>query len=243
MVTNKLKYKNKIIADAGFVINLKKRTDRKEKITEILNSIGFSNYKFEKGVIFEDPEWRKYGCTQTFLNIFQKAIDNDYKSIIIFEDDAKKMDSIDTSQIDKIFNDWNSNKKKYDLIALGTRPLSGSRIYQDSDCFGTVTNALCAHGFYYTKKFMKYALETLGNFKDSNSPYYKVIIDEFINDCCSHEQIYKTKNKIHRVGITIPMILTQYGSFSDNENQEMNYDVFIEGCFWEAYHNGKKEKK
>jgi len=233
-------YKDIKIADAGFVINLKTRTDRKEKITETLNSLGFSNYEFEEGVVYEDEFWIKYGINQSYLNIFEKAIKNNYDSVIIFEDDAKVMNSISIEQIDKIFQNWQSNVKNYDLVGLGARPLHGARIYQDSECFGTVTNALCAQSYYYGKDFMLYALETLSQFRDQNSPYYRVIIDEFINDCCSHEIIYKTKNKIHKVGITIPMIFTQYASFSDMERQEVNYDLFIEGCFWEALSLGKK---
>lgn len=236
-------YKGIKIADAGFVINLEKRTDRKEKIIEILDSMGFSGYEFENGFVFDDEFWRRYGCTQTYINIFEKAIKNNYESILIFEDDAKMMHSVTTEQIDKIFKNWDLNRKNYDVIALGTRPLHGAKIYQDSEFFGTLTNALCTQSHYYTKDFMLYTLETLGNFKDPNSSHYRVIIDEFINDCCSHEIIYKTKNKIHRVGITIPMIFTQYASFSDNEKQMMDYDVFIEGCFWDAIGLGKKIKE
>jgi len=238
-----LYYKGIKIADEGFVINLKSRTDRKQRITEILDSMGFTGYKFEEGVIFGEEEWRRYGCTQTYINIFEKSLKNNYESIIVFEDDAKQMTSINTEQIDKIFENWESNIKNYDLIALGTRPLHGAKIYQDSEYFGTLTNALCTQSHYYTKDFMLYTVEALGSFKEPSSSHHRVLIDEFINDCCSHEMIYKTKNKIHRVGITIPMIFTQYESYSDIEKQTVNYDLFIEGCFWDAIGAGKKIKE
>jgi len=235
---NKLKYKDIVIADAGFVINLPERDDRRTQVTELLDDLNITGWEFEVGVKHEDPEWQKYGCTQTFLNIFKKAIDNNYDSIVIFEDDIMLTGTIDRKDIDSILTQIKKKSRKYDFIALGTRPLWDSKITKDFEYFGTVENCLCAHAFLYKKKFIKYIYSKLKNYKQESCPHYKVIIDEFINDCCSHKQIYKTPNKLFRAGITLPMIFTQRPSYSDNEKNYMNYSGWIEDSYWNALNNG-----
>jgi hypothetical protein len=81
--------------------------------------------------------------------------------------------------------------------------------------------------------------ENLLGFKDPNHPYFKVVIDEFINDCCSHDDISKIPNKLFKSGITIPMMFTQLQSHSDNEQQFMNFEGWIEDSYWNALKNGE----
>jgi GR25 family glycosyltransferase involved in LPS biosynthesis len=88
---------------------------------------------------------------------------------------------------------------------------------------------------------MEHLYENLKEFKNPDSKYYRVYIDEFINDSCSHEIIYKTPNKLFNVGVTIPMVFTQSKSYSDNEMSDQNYDEWIEDSFWQALNNGKSE--
>jgi hypothetical protein len=122
-IDGKVRYKDIVIADKGYVINLPDRLDRREHVTNLLAELQISGWEFEDGVRFNNPEWRRYGCTQAYINIFKNAIDNNYESIIVFEDDIKKTNMISLEQIDKIFTDWPKQSKNYDFIALGTRPL------------------------------------------------------------------------------------------------------------------------
>ena len=82
--------------------------------------------------------------------------------------------------------------------------------------------------------------ETLKDFNDPNSTHYRVVIDEFISDCTSHDYICKKPNKLFRAGITIPMMFTQQPSYSDNEGDFMNYQGYIEDSYWNALNNGKR---
>lgn len=238
---SKLKYKDIVIADAGFVMNLPDRPDRRENVINVLNQLEITGWEFEDGVRFETEEWRRYGCTQSYLNIFKKAIDNNYDSIIVFEDDIKIANMINSEQIDKIFKQIKKKSRWYDFIALGTRPLQGSSIVKSSENFGTISNCLCTQAFLYKKKFIKHAYNKLKNYQDHTCEYYKVFIDEFINDSCSHEQIYKRPNKLFRAGITIPMMFTQLASYSDNEKNFMNYEGWIEDSFWAALNKGSNK--
>lgn len=232
-------YKGKKIADRGLVLNLPHRVDRKESSNNLLKSLGFDGYEYYEGFVHPEPEWRRYGTTQSFLNCFEKALNDDLETLIIFEDDIKVMNQVSPDDFDKVFSKWDEFVNFYDLISIGSRPLPDSVIKMDDENFGTVSNTLCAQAFLYKRPFMEYFYETLKNYKVEGDQYYRVISDEFINDCCSHEQIYKIKNKLHKVGITIPMLFTQHGGFSDNENSEQNYDGWIEYCFWSAVNKGK----
>jgi GR25 family glycosyltransferase involved in LPS biosynthesis len=238
-----LKYKDKKLADAGFIINLPERVDRREEVIKKMEELGITGYEFVDGVKFEEPEWIRYGCTQSFINIFNRAIENNYESIIIFEDDITQTDQITKEEIDKIFEIWEEQIKNYDLIALGTRPLWDSKVIKDSEYFGTITNCLCAHAFFYKKEFIKYIVENLSCFKDESCPYYKVVIDEFISDCCSHNEICKIPNRLFKVGITIPMMFSQKPSYSDNERGFVNFQGWIQDSFYHALINGDTEKK
>lgn len=236
-----LKYKDIVIADAGFVMNLPDRADRRENVIRVLNELHITGWEFEDGVRIEDEEWRKFGCTQSYMNIFKKSIENNYSSIIVFEDDIKIANMINSEQIDDIFTQIKKKSRKYDFIALGTRPLWNSTIKKDSENFGKISNCVCTQSFLYKKNFIKYAYSKLKNFKDNQCEHYKVFIDEFINDCCSHEQIYKKPNKLFRAGITIPMVFTQLASYSDNEKDFMNYEGWIEDSYWSALRNGENQ--
>lgn len=237
----KFKYKRYVIADAGFVINLPSRTDRKEMVTKLLDELKFTGWEFVDGIVESDPFWHKYGCTQTFLKIFQTAIDNNYKSIVIFEDDIKLGRLTKKEDLDMVFKHWKKEHKKYDLIGMGTRPLEGSRIFRDSEHFGSVTNCVCAHAWYYTIDFMKYAVEEMKGLKNPEDKNYRAIIDEFINDCCSLESRWRNNNKLFKVGVTIPLLFIQGPGYSNNENQYHDYGYFIEDLYYLALDTGDKE--
>jgi hypothetical protein len=235
---SKFKYKRFVIADAGFVINLPKRTDRKEQVTKTLKDLKFSGWEFFEGITESDPFWHKYGCTQSFIKIFEKSIKENYKSIVIFEDDIRLASSCNVQDIDNIFRNWRKESKKYDLIGLGTRPLDDAKVLRESENFGKITNCVCAHAWYYTLDFMKYAVEELKDIKNPEDKNYRTIIDEFINDSCSTEYRWKTHNKIFRAGVTIPLMFVQSPGFSDNENGYFDYTGFIEDLYYMALRRG-----
>ena len=229
-----LNYKGLKIADAGFVINLSERTDRKNSVDKLLTDMGFSGYIFFNGVKINNEAWKIFGCTQAYINLFEIALKQNYDNIIVFEDDIKIMNSINRVQIDNIFNTFSIHSKNYDVIALGTRPLPGTKIIKESENFGKIYNLLSSHSFFYKKNFITYLYENLKQYKNKKSTHYKCLIDEFINDSCSHNFVLKHKNKLFNIGITIPMIFTQSDSYSDNEMCIQEYDNWMEECYWNA---------
>jgi hypothetical protein len=233
-----LYYKDIKIADHGYILSLPEREDRRKETLSVLDELNISGYTFFDGIRIPDENWRVYGCTESYINIFKDAIDNQYESIVVFEDDIKIMNGVSTNTIDEIFSKWHHFSQEYDVIALGTRPQYNSKIIRQDNNFGKISNLLCTQCFLYKNNFIEYAYEKLKCYRDPECSHYRCIIDEFINDCCSHEQVLKYKNDLFNIGITIPMIFTQRESYSDNEGIIHNYDQWMEGCFWAALEKG-----
>ena len=227
-------YKGKKIADKGFVINLPYRMDRKYHTELLLKELGFEGYEYINGVIFDDPNWRVYGHVQAYLNCAKIALDEGLESIVIIEDDIKVMNKTMTSDFDSVFSKWDFYSNYFDLIGLGTRPIEGSKVYRVDEHFGRVTNALCTQAFFLKKDFLEYFYNNMKNFNVPEDPYYRVLADEFLNDCCSHEILCKKENKLFNVGITIPMLFTQRDGYSDNLKCYEKYDEYLERCYWDA---------
>lgn len=236
-----LSFKGKKIADKGLLINLPHRVDRKERSIKLLEELGFEGYDIIKGVLFDDPNWRVYGHVQAYLNCAKIALDEGIESLIIFEDDIKVMSRTKISDFDDVFSKWDFFSNHFDLIGLGTRPLEGSKIFKLDKNFGKVTNLLCTQAFFLKRDFLEYFYNSMKRYDVPGDPYYRVLADEFLNDCCSHEIICKNKNKLFNVGITIPMLFTQRDGYSDNLMCVEKYEEYLESCFWNALELGEKK--
>jgi len=166
-----LMYNGIKIADAGFVINLSERTDRKKYVDKLLTDMGFTGYIFFNGVKINNETWRIFGCTQAYINLFEIALKENYNNILVFEDDIKIMNTINLAQIDNIFNEFPIQSKIYDVIALGTRPLPGTKIIKETENFGKILTLLSTHSFFYQKKYIKYLYDNLKNYKNKKSTH------------------------------------------------------------------------
>jgi len=239
-----LYYKDIKIADVGYVINLPHRTDRKESVIKILNELEITGYEFIDGVILDNPEYTKFGCTQSFINIFEKFLSTTSKNIIIFEDDIKLMNQVNKKDIDRIFNNWDSIINNYDVVALGTKLLPRSEIIINEDTHGYFEEMLCAQSLFYHRHVIEHLITIIKEYSDKNSPFHKCAIDMFLNDCSSNTYrfIHNDRHKKFNFGITIPMIFTQKASFSDNEGKIQDYENNMELAFWQSLNKNKKEK-
>lgn len=229
-------YKNIKIADAGFVINLPQRTDRKASVLKLLEDLGFSGFEIEDGVVMEDPEFKKLGCTQAYLNIFQKFLNSKHKDILIFEDDIKLMNGVTKEKLDEIFENWETTKSNYDVVALGVKLLPRSKIIQNSPTDGSFKEMLCSQSLYYKRDFIEHYVSQMKHYLQPDHYLYKCTIDMFLNDSSNsrYRFIHNENHKEFNFGITIPMVFTQTPSFSDNENEKQNYDEIMEKTFWRS---------
>jgi len=229
-------YKGKKIADKGYIINLPERTDRLESTKKLLSELGFEGYEVFEGIKIDDSEYRKLGCTASYISLFEKVISSSIKDIVVFEDDIKLMNSTSTKDLDKIFDDWDEIKNKYDVVALGTKLLPRTKIVVNGDTHGSFKEMLCTQSFYYKRPIIEHTYEQLKSFMDSSNYLHKCTIDMFLNDCSSEQFrfIHSEKHKKFEFGITIPMIFSQSASYSDNEKREQDYDEIMEKNFFNA---------
>ena len=238
-----LYYKNIKISDAGYIINLPQRVDRKESVIKILNKLEISGYEFIDGTIIDNPEYRKLGTTETYLKIFKNFIKSDLENIIVFEDDIKLMNGVTKNHLDNIFTEWDKTVKNYDLVSLGTKLLPRSEIKVKGETHGSFEEMLCCQSFFYHKHFAEHFVSQMENYMDPKHYLYKCAVDMFLNDCSCEEFrfIHSPNHKKFNFGITIPMVFTQADSFSDNEIEFQEYDNVMENYFWVSLNKNNKK--
>ena len=241
-----LYYKNIKIADAGYVINLPHRVDRRESVIKTLNDLEITGYEFVDGTVIEDPEYKKLGCTASYLEIFKNVLSSDLENIIVIEDDVKLMNGVDKNHLDNIFNEWSSTVKNYDVVALGVKLLPRSEIVVNGKTHGGFEEMLCSQSLFYHRHFIEHYVSQMENYMNPKHYLYKCTVDMFLNDCSCEEYrfLHSTNHKKFNFGITLPMVFTQTDSFSDNELFLQEYDNVMENSFWESLNkNGEKNNK
>jgi autotransporter strand-loop-strand O-heptosyltransferase len=234
-------YKGKKVADRGFLLNLPHRTDRLESSKKLLDELGFTGYEIFEGTTLENPEFKKLGCTSSYLKMFEEILNSENNDVVVFEDDIKLMKGTTTDDLDRIFRDWDEIKLKYDSVALGTKLLPRSKINIQGSTYGSFQEMLCTQSFYYKKEIIKHVYDELKDYLNPNHVFHKCTIDMFLNDCSCEKYrfIHSDRHKKFNFGITLPMIFTQSSDFSDNENKIQNYEQEMEV----NYHNALKTEK
>lgn len=125
----KIKQLKNILWEKIFIINLARRTDRKESMINMLNKFNLTNYEFveavdgnDQDILQEFNELKKnktnivssghYGCLMSHIKTIEEAKKRNLKNIMILEDDI-----ILDENFNKIIN--STMVPKYDMIYLG----------------------------------------------------------------------------------------------------------------------------
>jgi glycosyl transferase family 25 len=195
---NKWDFIDKII-----YINLTEREDRQKNIEEILCDVPinkvqrFNAIKDKKGYI---------GCTKSHIECLKLAKKNNWKNVMIIEDDA-----IWDKNANKAFDVLNSLiTQPYDVILLGaTNVECNSLTYKLYECQST-TGYIVSSNYYDT---------LLNNFKEG---LYNLIITN--KQCLYAVDVYwKKLQKTDNWFICYPFLLIQKPCFSTIENKEVDY--------------------
>ena len=102
------KYIDKVI-----YINLEHRLDRKQGIEDELSNF---NIQFERFNAFSTPDFGILGCTKSHLEVIKLAKANNYKNILIFEDDFKFI--VSKEDFENNINLLFDNKIAFDVCML-----------------------------------------------------------------------------------------------------------------------------
>jgi autotransporter strand-loop-strand O-heptosyltransferase len=238
-------YKDKKIADAGYVINLPHRTDRKESVIKLLNELEITGYEFIDGVVLDNPEYRKMGCNAAYVNLFSKFLSSDSQNVIVFEDDIKLMNGVSKNEIDAIFDNWDETVSNYDVVGLGVKLLPRTEIKLKGKTHGSFEEMLCTQSLFYKRHFVEHWMTIMTEFLTPSSPFHKCAVDMFLNDCSSetYRFIHDERQKKFDFGITVPMLFTQGPSFSDSEGRDQDYEDDMERAYWESLNKNKSNDK
>lgn len=181
-----------------YVINLKKRKDRLDRIKN-----DFSNYNLN---VVEAEEKFNEGWKNCFKS-HQKCIclakEKQLDYIIVIEDDCKKKLNFDINLL-KILNWLEKNIDKWNIF------LGGITSVWDFTNLIKISDDLNLLEIYTGKTF---------HFVIYNSNSYEFFLNQEINipiDKCWHNKL---------IGfVSVPFIATQYEDYSNIENKQMNYD-------------------
>lgn len=196
--------------DRVYVINLRRRVDRREFMQCQLDRCGIPFEFFEASEHTDGS----IGLLMTMKRLFRHALSQHQNNVMILEDDAQFLFSDPVSFLKEVLPQL---PKDYGLFYLGLnlldRPIRMSEnILKVSDCFST-------HAIVYSKTAMEECLQGLERIPEGQRRPYDIFIREDIlgrmfNNYC-----------------TFPMLATQNESHSDIENNNPKWGALMAMSF------------
>lgn len=244
-----VKWFDEKLCDKGFIINLKERNDRYERSISNLEIAGISGVERFEAIKITDPNFLKYGCTQSHIEIAKIQIENNWEYVLYMEDDIVCEYFYDFSIPESNINKklvaksviGELNEKKPDVLWLGVRPEEKTEYI--SNCLVQPKTTLMSHAYLGSLNFAKFLVDNL-KYEDSNHFSGTWPIDFFISQInaknCGRIDYYDKENIMRsnnlKVYMTTPMIFNQGESFSDLSDRWVSYEVWVRGCY-QAYVN------
>jgi GR25 family glycosyltransferase involved in LPS biosynthesis len=211
--------------DKIYYLNLDSREDRKNRIEDHFNKFKITAERipgtiitpeqvndYNKGMVLDEYNLglapARIGCAVTQLKAIQAAKDAGAKNVLIFEDDT----FIFEEHIEALKEALKELEylPKWDMLFLGANVLSP--IHQIAPHVGKMTGAYCAHAYVVNAHFFDKMLE----YKYEQFKAY----DEYIFN--------EMRNPNYNIYAVLPIIATQYESYSNIEGKDVNYrDVLV----------------
>lgn len=184
-------------------INLDHRTDRMESVVNELRKV-FPKNKIIRFSAIKDDTHGGIGCTKSHIAVLKMAIENNWKNVLIVEDDMIWKDKAGFGKVE------NYMKEPYDVIVLG-----GHRMRFDKG--GKLINALSTTAYLVSKH---YYYKIISNFEEGLDNFLKTYkYSQFAID-----QYWKILQKSDNwKGIT-PSLCIQKESYSDIEKKKVNHE-------------------
>lgn len=226
------------IADIGFYINLDKRTDRKEKIEAQLSELGIVGV--ERHSAFTGHSSGPCNCKQSHYDLYQKLLDSEWETLLVLEDDCLFLDSFVKSYND-VFNELYN--LEWDVFWLGCRNRRSPLHYSGN--FYKTSSVSHAQSYIIKREVCEYILE---NFP---VPHFSTTaVDELLCLLPYGKEVACDPNKFGFYQMDQPLndlptevnsicyetsLTTQYASFSDLWQIDVNYEQYISQSFPKNY--------
>jgi len=196
--------------DKVFLINLKKREDRLKNFIDQVNYFDLGDFEIVEAIdtsnqtnITNRMRPGAYGLIQTYIQILQKSIDNNYETICIIEDDCLFLDEITNVEYYYNFlpNDW-------DILYYGGNHNYHTNFTKPIEINKHVLKLQHTHSCHFIciKKHMFEPLKTFF------SNFYGPLDVMYVK--------FQLENNVYSF---TPNLTTQKPGFSDIEQTEVNY--------------------
>lgn len=185
--------------DKVVYINLAKRLDRNEHMKRVVTTFGDKVVRFE--AIEASPGC--IGCSLSHIEVLKLAIQENWKSILILEDDAE----------------WNNFEKGYEQLKMLTNSpydvivLGGSCIHRTSN---KLLSCQCTVGYLVHNHYYNTLLE---NYKNGVEYLKQTGLDRSY----ALDQYWKLLQHKDNWFIIVPCLIYQRPDYSDIENRFVDY--------------------
>lgn len=197
--------------DCIYYINLEQRTDRNTHFLKEIEKMNFDKNKIHRFNAFKHDKGY-IGCAMSHIGVLKDAIKNNYKHILVFEDDFEFIINKDVfnNKINWFFDNYND----YNICLLSYNLIGFNKINSE---IIEINNAFCASGYLLNHKFMLTLLNCFENALidlNNNLPQWQAAID------VKWKQLQGKNKKFY--GFASKMGI-QMSSYSDIEKKCVNY--------------------
>ncbi len=205
--------------DKIIYINLDHRTDRRKEIEEEFEKYNFPLDKIIRFSAYRDQNGA-LGCTRSHYNVIKFAREQNYKNVLILEDDFQMV--VSKEELDKSLNYFFNLQfeKPWDVLMLAYNigePHSVVENYKDDKVIGRVRFAQSASAYLvngsYLETLEKHMGEGLHLFEQTGA-FYIFMNDVYWQHLQRRDEWFYFLNRIS----------IQRESFSDLNNQKVNYN-------------------
>jgi len=182
-------------------INLDHRTDRMESIENELRKV-FTKDKIIRFSAIKDEVHGGIGCSKSHIAVLKMAIENDWKNVLIVEDDMVWKDKSGFCKVNKFLS------SPYDVILLGGTDM---KFNKERLIYAITATAYIVSNHYFKTLLQNYE-ESLENFVKTKL-YNTYAIDQYW---------HKLQKQDNWRGV-VPSLCVQTPSYSDIEKKNVNY--------------------
>lgn len=198
--------------DQIYFINLEKRKDRLEQIEEEIKKISPNLEKVTR-INAVEKEIGAIGCGLSHIKVLEDAIKNDYKQIIVLEDDFEFTKNIE--EINYQINFLLTKVEDYNICSLSAN-INSSRFFKGD--IHTALNIQTTSGYIIHKRFYQ---DLIDNFSEAvhimnkSYRYAQAEIDQHWK---------KLQGKDSKFYVFRPTLGKQRSGYSDIEKRHVNYN-------------------
>jgi GR25 family glycosyltransferase involved in LPS biosynthesis len=212
--------------DKLYIINMAKSTDRREKMVQQLHDANIENYEFFNGIEPTLAELNNYpnfslnrpsqirlgqlGCLLSHIEIMKHALSQQYKNIMILEDDACILDNQFLKKTET-YMETLQNMGGFDVLYLGANHKKPSLTRMTTEIYKVVTSN-CTFSYVISESFMKELVKDY-SYKFPFDVHWKKF---------DKSRVYK--NKFYCI---IPHLINVYDLVSTINNNQTNYATII----------------